>query len=1780
MVRILQRTQFAAMGDKETIPQTSGTDEVNYQTGYTARYAEDTEDPSSLDIGRFEFNELMFALSGSIQEFQFFGNPAFISTAENGGTPFPYTKGAVVSRNGLVYMSLVNTNTTVPPSVEWELQDLNAKYDKTGGDITGNVDIINSPLRLKNAGLASVVHLGVDGTTAGFLNVNLANGTEFFRVDAGAAATTNNGMLRNTGVGYFGLGVWPVGSVGFGSDRFGIISEGSDAIQVIAAYNNDLTIADSGGTIILGGNATSGANQLAGARIKGYKALNGNDLRGGLTLSTTNSGGTLTPGLTMDDVQRITYVNQQLGAGGSATAPNWSFSSDTNMGMYREASNLLGFSVAGVNGLSLGVGSATFSGNVHVAQNILSNNSTSDLIIAGGSAGSFDGSNITLYGGAHATLANDMRFRAGATETLYYDSSAGVWDFKGNALVGVSGFNITGQFLAEAGTQTLPAYSFLSDTDTGMYLDNPGTLSWTVSGTEMMQLDGNGVSIYGLSFLFGDQVMRAGDKVRAFDNTGALSFVGGITEAVGSSVVVNGSTSTDPLGISFRAAGVDVLRWRNSANVWDYQGTNINGVDDLTLTGNITGVNNIVRSTGTSNMIVSGGGTASLGGVAKLYGQTHLTKPSHIELIEDTTIRLAWNTTSWDFRGNALSSVGTVTKSNAFFERDINTDRMSISGGDNSITGANFVLFGGAHPNTANDILLRSGATNQLSYDDSASQWSFNTNELTGVGRITLATGAIIRDSNDSNVILSGGTGTATGANIVLFGGAHPTQSNDIELRAGGSTKLRYDASTSTWDFSNNVVAGLGNMFGASSLGGVSLAGGTAAGLGGRIILRAQGHADANNIVFLDGGTVITEYEAATNLWNYHGKGLNNLGNIDMSSGDRIVRGIATNALFVSGGTGNGVGGNLVMYGEGHATKAGDIELRTNTSIRMHWDDSVNLWDFRGNNVTGINQLTIGDEVRVPNGTPSDPSYTFSSDSNTGMYLPGGDLLGFTAGGGERFRVTITGVRTLANGSAATPAYTFNNDPDTGTFLVTAGVFGITTGGVQRAQFSSTGLALVNGSAGQPAYNFTSDPNTGMYRVGADTVGLTCNGTVTLTVAPTFIRSAAQFQGIDGSATGAAYAFSSDGDTGAYLVSAGVYGITTGGTLQMSISGNAVDLIDNDLITSGDLEAGNATFAGDVSIGGVTPAFSSGSGLHINAPSVSRLHLTTDLTGTTGADGFDIAIAADSSTFFSQRENASMFFFVNGSEALELDASQNATFAGNIFSSASTGDLVIAAGPNTSSGANIVLNSAGSGNPSAMLFRRGGTTTLTLGNDGNATFAGQITGNGGALLEGSTTANARFTFSQTTGGFQGRIQQGAASFAISALGLQDLTFATNGATRLDISGAGVFDYQGNDLLNVGGLSMTGNLTTTGTISGDGAIPAGGTTNQVLTKSSGTDYSVVWADAGGGGSLPASFNIAPDAPDNTFSIATSGAASFSNDLAIAGIVSGDGTIPAGGTTNQVLTKSSGTDYAATWQDAGGGGGLPASFDINPAAPPASLSMDALGNVALAHDLGVIGDITGNGSVPVGGTNTQVLTKGAGGDYDVSWQNAGGGGGGTQDQFIWANVLDTGLSTVGMATLGMAMSYLFPVNFNAITAMLTTVAGATYAMKIVTMTQTGTILSIAGTAAEITTVTGSSLRTLVFTFPATVNCVPGVFYAFLLTRTDSTATYILPLNDDSAGSDNTAWPALPIVPYDFTGATTAPNTRVRIASVNPQIGDNLTVSGNTATVYAFGFKFHLA
>ena len=151
--------------------------------------------------------------------------------------------------------------------------------------------------------------------------------------------------------------------------------------------------------------------------------------------------------------------------------------------------------------------------------------------------------------------------------------------------------------------------------------------------------------------------------------------------------------------------------------------------------------------------------------------------------------------------------------------------------------------------------------------------------------------------------------------------------------------------------------------------------------------------------------------------------------------------------------------------------------------------------------------------------------------------------------------------------------------------------------------------------------------------------------------------------------------------------------------------------------------------------------------------------------------------------------------------------------------------------------------------------------------------------------------------------------------------------------KTDLEAIYVKKSQKGEALGVASLDANGKVPTA-QLPAIESLPSGGTAGQVLTKASGTDYDVEWANTDG----------VTDVQVNGASVVTSGVASISiasptsiiDDSAGIGDITkvwsankvrseiyGLSGLPSGGTVGQVLGKASGTDYDVEWMDQTGG-----------------------------------------------------------------------------------------------------------------------------------------------------------------------------------------------------------------------------------------------------------------
>ncbi|EPZ7239233.1 gp53-like domain-containing protein [Citrobacter freundii] len=133
------KVPFASSGDKAAMPDTDAGGGVNMTQGYGQAYSLDPATyPSAKRIERDKMNWLFNRITQAINEIQSTGVAPFITSADNGGSAFSYGKGALVSLGGVVYQSLVASNTSTPPGANWaalpeKIQPLDATLTALAG---------------------------------------------------------------------------------------------------------------------------------------------------------------------------------------------------------------------------------------------------------------------------------------------------------------------------------------------------------------------------------------------------------------------------------------------------------------------------------------------------------------------------------------------------------------------------------------------------------------------------------------------------------------------------------------------------------------------------------------------------------------------------------------------------------------------------------------------------------------------------------------------------------------------------------------------------------------------------------------------------------------------------------------------------------------------------------------------------------------------------------------------------------------------------------------------------------------------------------------------------------------------------------------------------------------------------------------------------------------------------------------------------------------------------------------------------------------------------------------------------------------------------------------------------------------------------------------------------------------------------------------------------------------------------------------------------------------
>ena len=221
----------------------------------------------------------------------------------------------------------------------------------------------------------------------------------------------------------------------------------------------------------------------------------------------------------------------------------------------------------------------------------------------------------------------------------------------------------------------------------------------------------------------------------------------------------------------------------------------------------------------------------------------------------------------------------------------------------------------------------------------------------------------------------------------------------------------------------------------------------------------------------------------------------------------------------------------------------GTVGISTSGSVRVSVSDAA---------------VTFAPAVFAPAGSAASPAWSFSGDSNSGIYLSASDTVAVSAGGSQVATfsapgITSTGVLWGAAGSAGSPTHAFTTAADTGIFLPSAGTLGISAGGSLSATISATDFVLSvgafapAGSASSPVWSYSADTDTGLYSIAPNIMGVSTGGTLRLTVSTAAITSTLPCYAPAGSAATPSWSISTDADTGLYSAGADQLGISVGG---------------------------------------------------------------------------------------------------------------------------------------------------------------------------------------------------------------------------------------------------------------------------------------------------------------------------------------------------------------------------------------------------------------------------------------------------------------------------------------------------------------------------------------------------------------------------------------------------------------------------------------------------------
>ncbi len=1314
-------------------------------------------------------------------------------------------------------------------------------FSNSVGSLSGSGIVTN------NGGTIATLTTGGNNASTAFSG-NLQDGAHPLALTAtGAGTLTLTGNNTNSGATVIDSGATlqigdnaTTGSLGSGSvtNNGTLIFNRSDSVTVgnVISGSGSVTFEETGGYTLTGNNTYTGTTTIReGAILVGNGGTTGS-IAGNVVAGVTTSGS----GINFDRSDDITFGGNISGMGYVAQLGSGTLTL-TGTNSYGSTTDIENGRIAISSDSNLGAGDVRMIGGNGI---VYTGSFTSTHNYELGAGSSFDtGANTVAISGVLSTTSLNLANGQGGITKL----GAGTLILTGNN-------TYTGNTIISAGTLQIGnggTSGNLSAATNGATITDNGTLAIDRSDT---------VSI-------SNSILGVGSLTQMGNGTTVLlapgnSFSGGITISAGTlqigSIGNNGSLGTgnvtDNSSLSFSPGGFITV----SNNISGSGSLTVLG-NDVILTGNNTYTGGTIINAGGLQIGLGGGTTGSIDG----------------NVTDNGTI-------SFD-RADSTTFSGTITGSGI----------VQIAGGTLTLTGANgysggtYVYSHAAISSDGNlgigNVILQGIITFDASYTSTHNYPTVGSGTFDSNGNIVTLSGAVEDQTGTTGGLTKAGAGTLilTGSNT--YTGGTTINAGTLRVGSGGvigniSAANVTDNGTLTFDRSDtvtfaNVISGTGNLIqlGAGTL--IlsspfnSYGGGTT--IGSTIQL--------NNGGTLGSGQVVDNGQLIFNSSGTYPNAISGTGSVTASNGTVIWTG---NSSYGGGTTING--GASLQIGAGETSGSITSNVTDNGTLIFDRSDSVN------------------------------------------------------------FSTPITGAGSLVQSGSGTLILTGSNSYGGSTTIYGGGTLQVGNGGSNGALGS--GSITDNGTL---AYNLSTPVNVSTSISGGGGLTQMGSGTLTVSSAQTYFGSTAVATGSMMVLTGAASIVNSSGvlDSGSFDIST----LSSPSITIQALSGSGTVNLGSKLliISAGSGVGGSNNFSGSFT-GSGSMEISGGSTVLTNVtnPITVDSRATLDIEDGTYA-GSNIT---DNGTVIINRSTTTSIDNISGNGVLRLEG------FGTVTSSSTTtlSTIFVDAGPlQITGGGSYPVNSIIDN--SALVFNLTGSTVAGI-LDSNISGGGTVTLAGGTLdITGTETYTGTATIASG-----GSLQVGDGSTHGS---IDPNAIVNNGQ---------LFFVRSDTVLLPGNLSGSGTLYQSGT----GTMILTGTntsTGGIIIDSRGsfaTNGTLQIGNGGTGGGL------------GSGAVTDNGALVFdhSDNLAVANVISGSGSLTQMGSGALILTGANGYTGVTTVNTGGtlqiGNGGTGGVLGPGTLTDNGGLIFDRSDAVTIPNTISGTGTLTqaGSGTLILDGTNT--------------------------------------------------------------------------------------------------------------------------------------------------------------------------------------------------------------